>query len=86
MTSMHGAATASQRRTRPHHTAEPATSAGRADPNSEKNAACGVFFRLPSPLAHARRQGVKGNMIGGYGHIALVSDSEGNMIGLHSMQ
>jgi len=24
--------------------------------------------------------------IGGYGHIALVSDSEGNMIGLHSMQ
>ena len=24
--------------------------------------------------------------IGQYGHIALVKDSEGNMIGLHSMQ
>lgn len=52
-----------------------------------------VYFSCQDCAAHAERARAAGGRvqqpkmsIGEYGHIALVVDTEGNMVGLHSMQ
>jgi predicted enzyme related to lactoylglutathione lyase len=52
-----------------------------------------IYFHTPDCAVEAQRAADNGGKIhkpkfsiGDYGHIALVYDTEGNMIGLHSMQ